>query len=428
MGGTLDALAGDAAGWQPLTEQFFADYPEPLFVVDDDGTIVLWNDAVAEMTGLPREQAVGVPAIEVFGTEGEDETLADVVMRVGEPIREDDVRSAEMGGRELHAQASATPLHDPEDGVVGAVEVLTLVTDVVEQRQRVERVQRTLSEEVEGAVEELRAASDNVAQSSADIEELAAGQADDLDEVAGEVSTFSATVEEVAASVDEVREQSEDAVERARESREAAEHVLDAVDEFAETAEVVEGNTDELRENLDEIDRVVDVITDIAEQTNMLALNANIEAARAGEAGSGFAVVADEVKDLAEQSQSEVEEIETLVAAIQEDSRETTESVAEATDLVEDAREAAEALVENQRAIETAVRETTEGMDEIANATDDQAASAEEIATVVDDVAERADHVAEETASLAAAHEQQSAMLADIEEAIREAERELGEE
>jgi len=65
--GVADAGGG---GWHGMTEAFFEQYPEPLFVVDRSGEILLWNDAVAEMTGLPPEQAVGTPAIEVFGTEG----------------------------------------------------------------------------------------------------------------------------------------------------------------------------------------------------------------------------------------------------------------------------------------------------------------------------------------------------------------------
>ncbi|TKX52381.1 chemotaxis protein, partial [Halorubrum sp. SS7] len=95
------------------------------------------------------------------------------------------------------------------------------------------------------------------------------------------------------------------------------------VDEAKAAAAAAEEKLETLRETVTEIDDIVAMLNEIADQTNMLALNASIEAARVGEAGSGFAVVADEVKDLAEQAQERATEIEATVEEVRSTADET---------------------------------------------------------------------------------------------------------
>ncbi|MDB2276388.1 PAS domain-containing protein [Halorubrum ezzemoulense] len=97
--------------WRHTFEQFIADLPEAAFVVDDAGDITQWNRATADLLGLPASEAVGMNAYDVFGTEGEDETLAEEVLRTGTPLREDQFRSAERpDGTKAHARAIGTPI------------------------------------------------------------------------------------------------------------------------------------------------------------------------------------------------------------------------------------------------------------------------------------------------------------------------------
>ena len=94
-------------------------------------------------------------------------------------------------------------------------------------------------------------------------------------------------------------------------------------------AESVARDVRTIRKGVEEIDDITDVINNIADQTNILALNASIEAARAGEAGSGFSVVADEIKALVEESQTQAGEIEAIVDSIQTDAENAVENLEE---------------------------------------------------------------------------------------------------
>ena len=122
----------DTDFWRHTFEQFIETLPEAAFVVDDAGDITQWNTATADLLGLPAAKAVGMNAYDVFGTEGEDETLAEEVVRTGTPIREDEFRSAERpDGTQAHARAIATPIETPAGKVVGAVESSCLVWSIV---------------------------------------------------------------------------------------------------------------------------------------------------------------------------------------------------------------------------------------------------------------------------------------------------------
>ncbi|WP_371856735.1 methyl-accepting chemotaxis protein [Pseudomonas sp. Irchel 3A5] len=211
-----------------------------------------------------------------------------------------------------------------------------------------------------------------------------------------------ATVQEVARNAEQA---SNAAVNASREAREGDVIVAQAVNQIESLAvEVGHSKTamDDLKRESDKIGGVLDVIKAVAEQTNLLALNAAIEAARAGEAGRGFAVVADEVRSLAQRTQTSTEEIASLihglhkgtdrVAAILDNSSSLTVSTVELT------RKAGTSL----NSISRSVSEIESMNQQIAAAAEQQSAVTEEInrsVLNVRDISEQTAAASEETAS-----------------------------
>ncbi|WP_122317697.1 methyl-accepting chemotaxis protein [Pseudomonas cichorii] len=219
-------------------------------------------------------------------------------------------------------------------------------------------------------------------QLSAVTEQTTAGvtsQKSETDQVAVAMNEMAATVQEVARNAEDA---SIAAIAANDEARKSDEVVVQALDQIGRLAEEVNHSTQamsDLSRESDKIGTVLDVIKSVAQQTNLLALNAAIEAARAGAAGRGFAVVADEVRSLAQRTQASTEEIEGMVSSLQsgtrkvasilDSSRALTESSVELT------RRAGSSLMSISRSVSTVEQMNTQ----IAAAAEQQSIVADEI-------------------------------------------------
>ncbi|UVM39191.1 methyl-accepting chemotaxis protein [Pseudomonas sp. B21-017] len=283
---------------------------------------------------------------------------------------------------------------------------------ISERQDELGQLQRAMQSMTLGLRELIGGISDGVTQIASAAEELSAvteqtsagvnSQKVETDQVATAMHEMTATVQEVARNAEEA---SEAAVAADQQAREGDRVVGEAIAQIERLALEVGNSTaamGDLKRESDKIGSVLDVIKSVAQQTNLLALNAAIEAARAGEAGRGFAVVADEVRSLAQRTQKSTEEIEELivglqtgtqqVATIMDNSRNLTDSSVELT------RRAGDSLESITRTV-SAIQSMNQ---QIAAAAEQQSAVAEEInrsVLNVRDVSEQTSAASEETAA-----------------------------
>ncbi|WP_022964636.1 methyl-accepting chemotaxis protein [Halopseudomonas pelagia] len=152
-------------------------------------------------------------------------------------------------------------------------------------------------------------------------------QDDEIQQAATAVNEMSAAVDEVASNAVSTSEQSRATSDTAIEGQQQVVRTVASIDKLSGTIQATATEVQELAEKAQNISRVLDVIRAIAEQTNLLALNAAIEAARAGEQGRGFAVVADEVRALAHRTQQSTSEIEEMIGTIQQGTERSVEAM-----------------------------------------------------------------------------------------------------
>ncbi|HDS0920285.1 TPA: methyl-accepting chemotaxis protein [Pseudomonas putida] len=282
----------------------------------------------------------------------------------------------------------------------------------VNRRDELGQLQASMQRMTQGLRELIGGIGDGVSQIASAAEELSAvteqtsagvnNQKVETDQVATAMNQMTATVHEVARNAEQASEAALMADQQAREGDRVVGEAVAQIERLA--GEVINSSEamNQLKAESDKIGSVLDVIKSVAQQTNLLALNAAIEAARAGEAGRGFAVVADEVRSLAQRTQQSTEEIEELIAGLQSG----TQRVASVMD---NSRQLTDSSVELTRragsSLETITRTVSsiQAMNQqIATAAEEQTAVAEEInrsVMNVRDISDQTSAASEETAS-----------------------------
>ena len=253
-------------------------------------------------------------------------------------------------------------------------------------------------------------------QTSSNIEQ----QRSETNQVATAMTELTTTVHEVARSVAESANTAKDVHAETQKGSQVVEQTIGAMqhlaDHFDETTNVIS----QLAQDSNNISSVLDVIKSIAEQTNLLALNAAIEAARAGEQGRGFAVVADEVRTLASRTQQSTEEINQMIEALQSRSSRAVQAVGQSQDEVRSVVEQVATAGASLQVITEAVGHINDMSAQIAGAAEEQSAVSEEINRNIVHIDDMASQNAISASQTAEANQQLKQTATQLQDLIRQ--------
>ncbi|MCC8194742.1 MAG: methyl-accepting chemotaxis protein [Deltaproteobacteria bacterium] len=285
-------------------------------------------------------------------------------------------------GVRMDVSITAIPLFNERKEAAAFVEIITDLTEIKAKQETMLRV----ANEASAISDRVAAASEQLAAQVEQISQGAEVQRDRVESTASAMNQMNSTVLEVARNASQASEQSESTRSKAEEGADLVYKVVDAINKVQVVGGKLHDNMQELGHQAEGIGGVMNVISDIADQTNLLALNAAIEAARAGEAGRGFAVVADEVRKLAEKTMAATQEVGSNINAIQHSAKvnidevdNAVRSVGEATELAHSSGGALQEIV-NLAATNSGI------VASIATAAEEQSATSEEINTAVDEI------------------------------------------
>ncbi|GAA0301984.1 methyl-accepting chemotaxis protein [Gracilibacillus halotolerans] len=287
--------------------------------------------------------------------------------------------------------------------------------------QQMAREISDVSESVSSQSEELTQLSEEVKTGSEQIavtmDELAAGsetQANSASDLASTMATFTEKIEQANERGEIIQTSSNSVLDL---TNDGSQLMYSSTEQMTKIYEIVKDAVEKV-ENLDnqsqEISKIVSVIRDVADQTNLLALNAAIEAARAGEQGKGFAVVADEVRKLAEQVAHSVTDITEIVTTIQQDSGIVADSLRDGFSEVEQGATQIATTVGTFDTISNAVKEMVENIRDISDNLSEITAASQEMSGAVEEIASVAEESAAGVEQTAASAQQASSSMEEV--------------
>ncbi|GAB6124904.1 methyl-accepting chemotaxis protein [Humidesulfovibrio idahonensis] len=381
----------------------------PFMLCDINGLITHVSSAMLDMLKKPEADVVGKTVSEAYynkkGVSVTEKVLAD---------KQDLSKELELkfwDGRVAEVLAVVNCIRSVSGEVLGAVVCLTDLAEIKNHQRAIQKQQERIMQ-VGNNINDL---AQRVASASEELSASADEQAKGANRQKGQTESVSTAMEQMTSTVLEVAQNATQSSDAAATASKAASDGVNLVRESVAGINKVADSSRKLAQVLSqldsqaaEIDRIINVINDIADQTNLLALNAAIEAARAGDAGRGFAVVADEVRKLAEKTMTATKEVENSIREIQERSqhavstmRETEKQVEVSTDLSNRTGKALEEIMQR-------IDDVTARVAQIATAAEEQSSAAEEINRNIEDIAgiakeseEGADQAASATRELA---------------------------
>lgn len=287
-------------------------------------------------------------------------------------------------------------------------------------RVLVSRIKETSSQVLESSrglfssAQEVNASSEEISKTMEQIAKGASLQAELVEKASSLIKRMATSMEQVSASAGETRVSAGAANDAARKGEEIVRTTIGKMTGVFEKVEEAHSRVFAFSEKVAQIKKIVEIITGIAEKTNLLALNATIEAARAGEYGRGFAVVAEEIRKLADTSATSAEQIGHVIESIDAESRSVGGSISDSTQDLRRGREEMEAIRRSLESIHAGVGEAAQKSEGIARLSGDQAAHADEAVKSIEEIARVAEDNAAATEQVSAAVQEQTASVSEM--------------
>ncbi|ADU62092.1 MAG: methyl-accepting chemotaxis protein [Pseudodesulfovibrio sp.] len=390
LGGMVSELAGRFKERLGFSRSILAGLPVPCCLVDTGQNITFLNQECLDMIGSKDtpESFYGRKISQIFYRDDRKSVIGTCMDDTIRMMNREAVFK-HVDGSDINVLANLFPLTDVTGKVIGGC---CLYLDTTELKRREAEI-LSQNERIARAASDASAISEELAAAAVQLEGLVANartgacvQTDRTGETATAMEQMNATVLEVARHAQDAALDADEARQRADEGAAVVTEVVQAIHEVATRAQELKSSMEELDVRAESIGKVLGVIEDIADQTNLLALNAAIEAARAGEAGRGFAVVADEVRKLAEKTMQATNEVHQAVTGIQDGARKNVRATEIAVSAVQKSTDMANRSGEALKSIVLVAESTADRVRSIATAAEQQSAASDEISRATMDV------------------------------------------
>ncbi len=452
----LGVILPDLNNRVAIAESLQTGLMSPLMLTNKEGVVTFINKPAAVYLSFSVEEVTNKKTVvDIFGSDkATKSTLA------GKPVYNHVSNGHDRNGKELKALVNTSLLKDAKGQPAGvAIFVLDLKEEEAKQKEMILQQSHSiaialqamakgdltvkveldnnsylheLAVDLETSIRELRNTLEHVQESvaatasasnqiSSSTEEMAAG----AQEQSAQTSEVASAVEEMTKTILETSRNSARAAAAAKNSGEIAkvggkvvEETIQGMNRVADVVKRSAETVQALGKSSDQIGEIVQVIDDIADQTNLLALNAAIEAARAGEQGRGFAVVADEVRKLAERTTKATKEIAEMIRQIQKDTVNAVQSMEEGTEEVEKGKAMADKAGKSLSEIITGAEEVVDMVTMVAAASEEQSSAAEQISKNIESISNVTNESAAGIQQIARASEDLNKLTFNLQEMI----------